>query len=147
MERFINDVSPWLATSSVRANVTLESLQLIREQISSYGPTFTDQDAAVTKNQIIKRNSRAFETLGAKAGLLNRIARQNLPHDIVEREQAMLSEMTTTDFQRVIGEYLNEEEMIWVVVGDGETQRENLSGFGYGDPVELDRQGKPVVPE
>lgn len=147
MGSFINDVSPWLASSSVRANVTLESLQLIREQISNYGTTFTDQDAAVTKNQIIKRNSRAFETLGAKAGLLNRIAMQNLPHDIVEREQAMLSEMTTADFQRVIAEYLSEEEMIWVVVGDGETQRENLSGFGYGDPVELDRQGMPVVPE
>lgn len=142
--RYINAPSPWLASSSVRANVTLESLQLIREQIKDYGPTFSDDDAAVTKNQIIKRNSRAFETLGAKAGLLNRIARQNLPHDIVEREQAMLSEMTTADFHRVIEEYLKEEEMVWIVVGDGATQRDILSEFGYGDAVELDRQGKPV---
>ena len=137
----INDLSPWVASSSVRANVTLESLQLIRELIKNYSATFTDQDANVTKNQVIKRNSRAFETLGAKANLLNRIARQNLPHDIVEREQAMLSEMTTADFHRVIDEYLKEDEMIWIVVGDGKTQRETLAGFGYGEPVELDRQG------
>ncbi len=142
---YINDVSPWAAISSVRANVTLESLKLIREQISNYGSTFTDADASVTKNQIIKRNSRAFETMGAKGDLLNRIARQNLPHDIVEREQDMLAAMTTADFQRVIGQYLVEEEMVWIVVGDGATQRELLKDFGYGEPVELDRQGRPVV--
>jgi zinc protease len=147
LRRNINDLSPWTAITSVRANVTLESLQLIREQISNYGATFTDQDAAVTKNQIIKRNSRAFETLQAKASLLNRIARQNLPHDIVEREQAMLSSMTTADFHRVIEENLKEAEMVWVVVGDGETQRDALAGFGYGEPVELDRQGRPVIAE
>ena len=83
----------------------------------------------------------AFETLQAKASLLNRIARQNLPHDIVEREQAMLSQITTADFHRVIGDYLNEQEMIWIVVGDSETQRAGLGDFDYGEPVELNRQG------
>jgi len=120
---------------------------LVRDLIGDYEATFTEQDAAVTKNQIIKRNSRAFETLQAKGSLLNRIARQNLPHDIVEREQAMLSQMTTADFHRVIGDYLKEDDMIWIVVGDGETQREVLSGFGYGDPVELNRQGGVMMPE
>lgn len=142
----INDVARWVAMTSVRANVTLESLQLIRDQISNYGATFTDQDADVTKNQVIKRNSRAFETLQAKANLLNRIAIQNLPHDIVEREQAMLSQMTMSDFHRVIDQYLNEKEMIWIVVGDGETQRKALSDFGYGEPVELDRQARRTTP-
>ncbi len=144
LRRTINDLSPWAAVTSVRANVTLESLQLIREQISNYAATFTDGDAAVTKNQVIKRNSRAFETLQAKAALLNRIARQNLPHDIIEREQAMLSQMSTADFQRVINQYLKEEEMVWIVVGDGATQRKALSDFAYGEPVELDRQARPA---
>ena len=122
-------------------------MQLVRELISNYAATFTDQDAEVTRNQIIKRNSRAFETMQAKASLLNRIARENLPHDIVEREQAILTEMTTADFHRVINQYLKEEEMIWVVVGDGATQREAISAFGYGEPVELDRQARPVTAE
>ena len=47
-------------------------------------------------------------------------------------------------FHRVIDEYLKEEEMVWIVVGDGDTQREALSGFGYGDPVELDRRGRLI---
>jgi zinc protease len=142
--RFVNDLSPWLASTSVRANVTLESLKLIRQQITDYSATFTDEDAQITKNQVIKRNSRAFETLDAKAGLLNRIARQNLPHDIVEREQALLEAMNTADFQELISKYLDEEEMIWIVVGDGVTQRDRIAEFGYGNPVELDRQGRPI---
>ena len=144
LRRNINDISPWAAITSVRANVTLESLQLIRQQINNYAATFTDEDAEVTRNQVIKRNSRRFETLQAKAALLNRIARQNLPHDIIGREQAMLSQMSTADFHRVIDQYLNEEEMVWIVVGDGETQRKALSDFGYGEPVELDRQARPA---
>jgi len=145
--RFINDLSPWLASTSVRANVTLESLELIREQITAYSTTFTDQDAEVTKNQVIKGNSRAFETLDAKLELLNRIARQNLPHDIVERDQATLEAMTTADFRRVIGDYLDEAAMIWIVVGDGATQRERIAEFGYGELLELDRQGRQLKNE
>jgi zinc protease len=142
--RFVEDLSPWQAGTSVRANVTLESLELIRQQISTYAATFTDEDTRITKNQIIKQNSRAFETLDAKLRLLNRIARQKLPHDIVEREQALLEAMSTADFQKIITSYLDEEEMIWVVVGDGATQRDRIAEFGYGKPVELDRQGRVV---
>jgi zinc protease len=36
----VNAPSPWLAYTSVRANVTLESMKLIREQIESYAATF-----------------------------------------------------------------------------------------------------------
>ncbi len=139
--RFINDVAPWAASTSVRANVTLESMQLIREQITAYAATFTDGDTEVTRNQVIKRNARAFETLTAKMNLLKRIAQLGQPHDIVERQMAVLQGMSTADFQEVITDYLDESQMIWVVVGDGATQRERLQEFGYGKPVELDRQG------
>jgi zinc protease len=137
----INAPSPWLAYTSVRANVTLESMDLIREQIDSYAATFTDDDADVTKNQVIKRNARAFETLGAKLGLLDRIALRDLPHDIVEQEMAVLQAMDTADFQDVITGSLDESQMIWVIVGDGASQLERLKDFGYGEPIELDRRG------
>ena len=137
--------SPWLAYTSVRANVTLESMELMREQINDYASTFVDDDTSVTKNQVIKRNARAYETPASKLRLLDRIALQGLPHDIVERETAVLQTMSTEDFREVITEHMDESEMIWVVVGDGATQRERIKDFGYGEPVELDRQGNPLM--
>lgn len=137
----INGPSSWGASTSVRANVTLESMQLIREQIAGYADTFTDADASVTKNQVIKANARAFETLNAKLGLLNRIAEQNLPHNIVERETAVLEGMSTADFQKIIKDHMSESEMTWVIVGDAATQLQRIKESDFGDVVVLDRQG------
>ena len=137
---YLNDASPWLATTSVRANVTLESMELIRDQIRNYAATFTDEDTSVTKNQIIKRNARAFETLGAKQSLLNRIALHGSPNDIVEQETAVLLSMETQDFQKSIQDNLDESQMIWVIVGDAETQLERMKEFGYGDAILLERE-------
>ena len=142
---FVNDLSPWLAGTSVRANVTLESIQLLRDQIAKYAETFTDEDAAVTRNIIVKRNALAFETPNAKLSLLNRIAQHGLPHDIVEREAAILEGMKTEDFRQVITDYLDESKMVWLVVGDAATQRDRLVEFGYGEAVELDKLGDPIV--
>ena len=141
----VKDASPWLAYTSVRANVTLESMELMRQQIVDYAPTFTDEDASVTKNQVIKRNARAYETLTAKLRLLDRIALRDLPYDIVEQETAVLQSMSTEDFQDVITSHIDESEMIWVIVGDGATQLERLKEFGYGDPIELDKQGRLLI--
>ncbi len=140
-----NDVSPWTAATSVRSNVTLESMDLIREQVANYSATFTDEDAEVSRNLIIKRNALAFETLSAKLRLLNRIALHDLPHDIVAQETAMLQAMDTAAFQETIDTYLDEAEMVWVVVGDGATQRDRIAAFGYGDPIELDYNGNVVA--
>ncbi|MGI9220340.1 MAG: M16 family metallopeptidase [Woeseiaceae bacterium] len=141
---YASDVSPWLASTSVRSNVTLESMQLIREQIADYAETFSDEDAAVSKNLILKRNARAFETGDAKLSLLNRIALHGLPYDIVEHESDILQGMSAEDFRDTINEYLNESEMVWVVVGDGATQRDRLAEFGYGVPIEMDVDGKEI---
>ena len=86
-------------------------------------------------------NVRSNVTLNAKAGLLSRIALQNLPHDIVEQETAVLQSMDTADFQETIADHLDESEMIWLIVGDAATQLERLKDFDYGEPVVLDVQG------
>ena len=139
-----HDISPFLVVTSVRSNVTGESLALVREQLDQYAETFTDEDAEITRNQVIKRNARAFETLGAKLGLLDRIARFGLPLDVVERDQALLLAMETEDFRRVIRDHLGEEALVWVVVGDGATQRQAVADFAEGPVVELDRDFRPV---
>ena len=140
------DVGPWFAQTSVRANVTLESLDLLRDQIQNYAATFTQNDVDVTQNQIIKGNTRAFESLNAKLGLLRRMSRLGLPPDFLERDQETLLGMTLDDFRDVITTYLDESQMIYVVVGDAETQLGRMAELGYGEPVVLDLYGRPVEP-
>ena len=135
--------SPWRATTSVRANVTLESMQLIRDQVAGYAATFTDEDASVTRNQVVKRNARAFETAIAKLGLLEQMGKYDLPQNFVELEMDMLQSMSTEDFREIIADHIDESEMVWVIVGDGETQLDRVREFGY-PVIELDKHGQPV---
>ena len=83
-----------MAITSVRSNATADSLLLIRELLASYAETFSDEDAGTTRNQVIKRDARSLETLNAKLGLLDRIARLDLPHDVIARDQQIQSQFT-----------------------------------------------------
>jgi len=132
------EIAPWVAQTSVRANVTLESLQLLQEQIRDYAATFTEEDGEVTRNQVIKGNTRAFESLGAKLGLLRQMSRLGKPADFVERDQETLLAMTRDDFRAAITTHLDESQMIYVVVGDAETQLDRMVELGLGEPVVVD---------
>ena len=92
---------------------------------------------------IIKGNTRAFESLNAKLGLLCRMSRLGLPPDFLELDQATLLGMTQDDFREVINSYLDESRMIYVVVGDAETQPGHVAELGYGEPALLDIYDQP----
>ncbi len=139
-----NQVAPFLASSSVRANVTLESLQLFKEQLQGYRATFTEEDLRTTKNLLAKQATREFETLGRLLGVLEDIGRFNLPVDFIERDLAELRSLTLDEVHATIDRYMNEKHMVYVVVGDGATQRTRVAQLGYGAPVALDLHGMPI---
>jgi len=139
---------PFTIGTSVRANATKASLETIRDMVKSYGPKFDAAAVETTQKKLIKENTRAFESLGAKLGTLRNISRYGLPPTYVEYEQAELVDMTEAEFKRIAAEYLREVEMIYVVVGDKATQLGPVSEFakaaGKGDVIELDIYGQPV---
>ncbi|MEQ9467863.1 MAG: pitrilysin family protein [Ekhidna sp.] len=137
-------VSPFTATSSVRANATLPSLEIMKDMIANYAENFTQEDVEVTQNKVLKANTRAFESLGAKLNMLHEISKFGKPADFMEREQAELTAMKLEDYKALISEYLNESEMIYLVVGDGATQLEEVKKLGMGDPILLDINGNPL---
>jgi zinc protease len=138
------EVAPFTASSSVRSNVTLPSLQLMRQLLDDYGDTFGEDEMAVTKNMVIKINTRAFESLDAKLGVLRRISKYDLPVDFVEREQQELLAMELADFHRIIERYMKVDDMLYLVVGDGLTQLDEVAQLGPGMPIVLDIYGNPV---
>jgi len=140
-----SEIAPFMASTSVRANVTLESLELLKQQLRDYRETFTEEDLETTKNLLIKQATRRFETLGSLMGVLQDISQFDLALDFIEQEQQELMQLTLADVQQTIDRYMNEKRMVYLVVGDGATQRARLKKLGYGDAVQLDVEGKPAI--
>ena len=128
------EVSPFYITTSVRANATLSSLEIIEEMVKNYANDFGPEEVKLTQDKLLKENTRAFESLSAKLGILRDMSKYDKSEDFIEEMQEELMDMDEEDFKEVIRKYLNEDEMIYVVVGDKATQLE-----------EVEKLGKPVV--
>jgi zinc protease len=140
---FINklkEIAPFAVNTSVRSNATLPSLQIIKSILADYGNNFSDQEVAVTKNKVLKSNTLAYESLGAKLGMLRDITKYNLSYKFVEEDQQELMNMNLTDFKNVIGKYMKEEDMIYLIVGDKATQLNEVRQL-KGKVLLLDSQG------
>ncbi|WP_010227222.1 M16 family metallopeptidase [Gillisia marina] len=137
------EVSPFYITSSVRANATLASLKIIEEMVENYSDEFGKEEMELTKNKLLKENTRAFESLGAKLGILRDISKYNKPSSFIKDKQEELLAMSLEDFKDVIEDYLEEEDMIYVVVGDKATQLAEVKKLGK-EVIELDIYGNQL---
>lgn len=137
---------PFTISTSVRANATRPSLETIREMLIAYPDTLDAQAAEATQQKIIKSAARAFESLGAKLGTVGNIGRLGLSDRYVEQEQEQLVSMTADDFQRIAREYMGEDRMMYLIVGDAQTQLSEVKQFatetGKGEVVQLDIYGE-----
>jgi len=136
------EVAPFTVRSSVRANATLKSLEIIQDMVSNYADNFTEADVELTKNKLLKANTRAYESLGAKLAILRNISKYGYSNDYIEKNQAALIAMTLEDYKNIINKYLQEPEMIYVIVGDKATQWSEVKKLGK-PVVELDIFGNP----
>lgn len=131
---------PFAISSGVRANVTLESVQLVKDIVSNYGKNFSDADLATTKSFLIKSNARAFETAGAKLNMLENISKYGWKHDYVKEREKIVNAMTVQQIRQLSQKYLNADRMIWLIVGDAKTQLPRLKELGFGDPILISKQ-------
>jgi len=97
--------------------------------LENYGPDFDAQDRETTQQKIIKDNTRAFESLRTKLGTLQSISKYERSKRYLEEEQDALVEMSVADFQNIAAKYLDESDMVYVVVGEKATQFEPVKAF------------------
>ncbi|MBT5506845.1 MAG: insulinase family protein, partial [Flammeovirgaceae bacterium] len=121
------------------------SMEVIGDLIRNYSITFTDEEVGITQNKLIKSNAGSYESLSAKLSLLRNMSKYNKSLSYLEEDQIELMNMTLTDFRSVIDQYLVEDEMVYVVVGDKESQLSNLNKLGKGIAVELDKDGNRMI--
>lgn len=137
------EVAPFTVRTSVRANATLKSLEIIQEMLQNYSKDFTEEDVELTKNKLLKADTRAFESLGAKLGMVQNMSKFDSPSNYAEKNQEELVAMSLDDYKQVIDTYIQEKDMIYLVVGDKETQFEEVKKLGK-PVVELDVYGNEV---
>jgi zinc protease len=131
-------VGAFTANTSVRSNVTPESVELIRQILADYADTYSDEDLEATQNYMVRSNARAFETLGNQISMLQNISVFDLPFDYVREREQIVREMTIERVRELSEEYLNPNRMIFLVVGDAETQLARFGQLGLGEPMLLD---------
>lgn len=132
------------AQSSVQATVTSESVGLFRDIIGGYGSTYTEANLGRTKNSMLRKMAGAFETPNSLVNMVRAIFVLGKPENYVKMEEETLKTMSMADAQRIINQYLNYDDMIFVVVGDAATQLEPLRRSLGEKVVQVDANGKPI---
>lgn len=123
--------------SSVRSNVTLESLTLVRDIVNNYGPGFSEVDLATMKEALLRGQALKSETLNDKLGMVSEISSYGYANDYRASNAKRINAMTLEDFKSLADNYMRPDAMFYLVVGDAETQLGRLKDLGYGEPVLL----------
>ena len=135
---------PFQISSSVRSNITFDALDAVKDIVEAHGPEFDDEDLEATNSFLLRANARAFETRGAKLGLLADMSAYGFPADYVLQREQVVRDMTIERIRELADQYLDAAGMIWLVVGDARTQLEGLRALGLGEPMVLDRNGRLI---
>jgi zinc protease len=132
------------ASSSVRSNVTLESLQTFREILGNYGKNFNQAALESTKSVLEKSDARSFETTRDLMGVLQNISSYSLAINYIEQQQNVLTKLTLAEAKKSISTYINPDKMVYLVVGDAKTQLARLKELNLGAVTLLDRNGNKL---
>ena len=122
-------------SSSVRSNVTKESLELIRNILASHGPETTEEDLTLLKDALLRGQALKTETLNDKLSMLGEIDAYGYAPDYRAQNAKAINAMTLEDFKRIAAEHIRPDAMQYLVIGDAETQLEAVESLGL--PVEM----------
>jgi zinc protease len=131
-------------SSGVRSNVTLESAQLVKQILKEYPINFSDKDLETTKSFLIKSNARAFETARAKLRMLSNMSTYGWKSNYVKEQESIVNNMTKERVKELANKYVNPDKLIWLVVGDAETQLDRMKELGYGTPILLNKRQQQI---
>jgi zinc protease len=128
------------ASSSVHSQATFESVQIFKQEMEKYRQGISKEDLEFTKNSLIKSNAMRFETYGALLSMLDNIAAYGLPDDYVKQREDIVENMTQERVKELAQKYINPKQMVFVVVGDAETQMMPLKEIGLGEPELIEQK-------
>jgi len=123
------------ASSSVRSDATLESVNIFKTEVEKYREQLEENDLQFTKDALLKAYALKYETLGALQGMLREISEYNLPADYAKQEVEYIRNYNKDQHLQLAQKYLKPENMYFVISGDAATQMSALESVGMGTPV------------
>ena len=135
-------LNTFAASSSVQTSTTKEAVETFINLISNYGVLYNEDFLNTTKYSMLRAKASSFETLDALVGMLSKISSYNLPLDYVLQQEEIIKNMTVEKAKDVIARYIDTNKMIFVVVGDAQTQLEPLRRAGMGSVILVDREAR-----
>ena len=117
-------------STSVRSNVTADSLRLIREILGNYGPGFDADKLATLREARVRGEALKSETLGAKLEQLRDMAEFGFAPDYRRANAQALEGLTLEGVRRLSETFIDPDTLAYLVVGDAETQLESVRELG-----------------
>jgi len=117
----------------------------MRDEIRKYTNGISPEDLDLVKSTLLKSNSGKFETLSQLNEMLSPIVMYNLPFDYIKQREAIVQKMTPTEHALLSQKLIHPDKLIYLIVGDKASQFAKLKELGLGDPILLDKNGKPIV--
>ena len=129
------ETGPFLVLAPVQAFSTKESVvEILRELRDIVGERpISAQEAAETRDNIIKGFPRQFETLGGVTGQLSTIFMYELPLDEWERYATEITAVTAELASQAARDRINPEALLIVLIGDREQIEPGIRELGLGE--------------
>lgn len=128
-------MAPFIASTSVRSDATLESINIFKTEMEKYRNGISENDLQFIKDCMIRSNALRFETNNSLVGMLSTMSKYNLPADYIKKDEEVMKGMTIEEHKAITNKYIVPDKMYYVIVGDGATQLKQLEKVGFGKPV------------
>jgi zinc protease len=128
-------IAPFVASTSVRSDATLESIKIFKDEMEKYRNGISENDLQFIKNCMIRSNALRFETNGSLVGMLSTMSKYGFPDDYIKKEENVIMNITREEHKAITDKYIVPDKMYWVIVGDAATQMKQLEKIGFGKPI------------
>ncbi len=130
--------------TGVHTEATADSIKIIKDIVSNYADTLTDNDYKNTVSSILLSYSRMFETNNDLVGRVNKVVQYGLSPQYTIQRMDFLKKCTKEELQNVFSKWIKPEKLVYVVVGDKEKYIKELEGMNFKNIIELDKYGNKL---
>jgi zinc protease len=134
------------ASSAVKTDVTKESVVEFMKELVKVRDGLTEKELAFTKDSMTQTATRQYESMRDLSGMVDNISRYGWADDYAEQRLKQLATFTLDDMKAQAQKHIHPDAMVILVVGDKKKIAAGLAGAGFGEPIELDIDGKPITP-
>lgn len=139
---------PFIMYAPVQTDKTAESVTELRKEISDFLTTRPATQAELDKvktNQVLKLPGQ-WETNSAVNNSVTNLVRYNLADDYYKKYDQNVRNLSLSELHKVAKDVVKPEAVNWFMVGDRAKIASKLDELGFDQIIEIDADGKPLVP-